>query len=220
MKYKILSHIIDENTPSYGNSGTVKITADKQILKGDSCNTYRISLNNHIGTHMDCPNHFDKDGCKNSDYSIDKFIFTKPCLLEIIKKKRWIEKIDIKKHRCEINGKDIILIKTGFEKYRNLKKFMFENPGIDAEVFEYLRNEFPTVRAVGIDVISISSHSDRQRGRLSHNSALCIKPEILIIEDMKLSELFLNDRIKKILIAPLFIDKIDSAPVTVIAEID
>ena len=216
----LLSHFISKNTPLYGGSGKNEIIQDKNILKGDSCNTFLIALSNHLGTHIDCPYHFNKIGKKVCEYKIDDFIFKNPALIEI--KKNADEPItskDIEGKKKKILGKDIILIKTGFEKFRSKDKYIFHNPFILPEVFELLRNEFKSVKAVGIDTISISNIQNRDIGRAAHKSALNCKPEILLVEDMKLSVLRKSCKLNAIIIAPVLIECIDSAPVTVIAKL-
>ena len=50
-----LSYNISEDTPLYGNSKGIIISADKQIKEGDSCNTLNLQFSNHTGTHIDFP---------------------------------------------------------------------------------------------------------------------------------------------------------------------
>ncbi len=218
----LLSHFICKNTPLYGNSGKIEIIQDRSISKGDTCNTFSIVFSNHTGAHIDCPFHFDNEGKKICDYKITDFIFTNPALIDIPKnageliippdfEKKIIYKI------CK--KADILLIKTDFEKFRGTDKYILNNPGISEEAIRYIRLNFPNVRAVGIDTISISSYMQRQEGKKAHCAALCEKPEILLIEDMRLSEISMRDKLKKLYCIPLFIEEIDASPVTIFAEI-
>ncbi|HPG31239.1 MAG TPA: cyclase family protein [bacterium] len=219
-RYILLSHSINKNVPLYGGAGRIKIFQNKNITKDDSCNTFELSFSNHTGTHIDCPYHFDNNGKKICDYKISDFIFLKPVLIDIHKKKNEpisIDDINILKQK--INNKDIILIRTGFETFRNKKIYIFNNPFILPEVFEFLKEKFKSVKAVGIDTISISNIQNREIGRNAHKSALKTKQEILLIEDMKLSPLKKSCNLNEILIAPIFIEGVDSSPATVLAKI-
>ena len=67
-----------------------------------------------------------------------------------------------------------------------------------------------------MDLISVSSYSNRSEGRKAHQAFL--KPEIgnpiLLVEDMKLN---IKGPFSKVIVAPLLIDKADGAPCTVLA---
>ena len=69
-----------------------------------------------------------------------------------------------------------------------------------------------------MDLISVSSYSNREEGRKAHHAFL--NPEvgepILLIEDMKLD---LDTSFTKVIVSPLRIEKADGVPVTVFAEI-
>ncbi|MCX5713883.1 MAG: cyclase family protein, partial [Candidatus Omnitrophica bacterium] len=77
-RYYYLSHVITGKTPVYGGGIPVGITGIKSLLKGDSANTYKFTMGNHVGTHIDAPNHFFKQGIKISDYPAGYFIFRSP----------------------------------------------------------------------------------------------------------------------------------------------
>jgi len=219
-KFILLSHKITADTPVYSGTDKVVITQIKDKQKGDSCNTFNLSFNNHTATHLDCPFHFSNNGKKLCDYKITDFIFEKPILLDIEKKSNTALTIDdLKKNADKIQNNDLLLVRTHFEKYRNTEKYIFDNPFVLAECFEFIRKNWQTVRAFGIDTISISNIKNREEGRAAHKSALARRKPIMLIEDMKLSAIKKNYKIRKIIAVPYFIEKIDAAPVTVIAEL-
>jgi kynurenine formamidase len=67
-----------------------------------------------------------------------------------------------------------------------------------------------------MDLISVSSYSNRSEGHKAHQAFL--KPEIgnpiLLVEDMNLN---IKGPFSKVIIAPLLIEKADGAPCTVLA---
>jgi len=220
-KYILLSHFINLKTPSYCDSGIIEINTDRNIDNGDICNSSIIRLSNHTGTHIDCPYHFDQSGAKISDYEICDLIFKKPTLIDLSDiTDHYISINDIDKHKFDIIDKDLILLRTGFERFRNEKKYMFDNPIVKAEVFYYLRENFPAVKAIGVDTISISGYNDREAGRAAHRAALCVNPRILLIEDMKLNALSTKTKLLTVFAAPIFIENMDAAPATVFAEVE
>jgi len=83
----------------------------------------------------------------------------------------------------------------------------------------YIRLELENVRCIGIDSISVSSCQNREIGRKTYN--IFLKKEgykgdpVLLLEDLDLPRKDL-DKLKTILICPLMIENIDSAPCMVI----
>ena len=125
---RFLSHPYSENTPSYGDRDRVEITSNSSIGNGDTANSSRwLFTNNHIGTHVDVPYHFDPTGKKILDYTPEEWIFHKVALVDIPTEES-----------CLIDGQDLanfsinsdielLLIRTGYEKYRSKKKYWEDN---------------------------------------------------------------------------------------------
>jgi len=211
----LLSYNISENTPLYGNGKGISITSDKEISKGDSCNTLNITFPNHTGTHIDLPCHFDPNGISLSDYSPNFWEFNQVELVDLSNKIKECELISSDKFLKIKNPEiDLLLIKTGFWKFRGTDKYTLTPPGISSKVAEYLRRKFPKLRCIGMDIISISSFSHRDEGRKAHHAFL--NPEngnpILLIEDMNLGNAI---SFNKVIVAPLMIESADGTPCTI-----
>jgi kynurenine formamidase len=108
---------------------------------------------------------------------------------------------------------EILLIRTGFERYRSEDIYWQDSPGLRPDLALHLKRTCPSIRAVGADFISVSSLRDRETGRRSHRSFL--ENDILLIEDMKLSPLVKAPG--KIIVAPLLVEGADGSPCTVFA---
>ncbi len=223
-KHRLLSHFSDVKTPVYGDTPMPVISPHKQLLRGDSCNTYSISINNHTGTHVDAPGHFIKDGKNISDYTLDELIFEKPMVVECPKDAGvWVELKDILPLEKHVVDADCIIFKTNFEGLREKDEYRTNNPGISPDAISWMRRVFPSIGCIGLDTISISGFQDRKRGRESHLAAFKkqkgLGKPLLVIEDMKLKPLLPGDRLKKIIVLPWQISVIDSAPCSVLAEV-
>jgi kynurenine formamidase len=208
-KVVLLSHEIDEQTPFYGKGTSVKLKQDKSIRKGDSCNTMHWSFYNHTGTHVDVPLHFLEKGASVTDLRPEEWIFSKVLLVEVTDTEtpRLVKVEDLKGAKdCEL-----LLIRTGYEKYRGSKSYLKDSLGLHPELADWLKTECPSIRAVGIDSISISNIKNRELGRMAHKSFL--ENNILLIEDMKLSPL--GEAPDRVIIAPLLVKEADGAPCTV-----
>lgn len=200
----------------YGGPVTMGIKKVKSIEKGDSSNVFRFTMEDHWGTHVDLPNHFFDKGDRIINYRPDFWFFKSPQVVqaplskgEILEWGVWARGIDRKT--------DILLIKTGWGEFRGKNVYGRVNPGVHPDVGFNLRRHYPRLRAVGIDLPSISSYLNRGLGRQAHKAFL--DPEgrnnpILIIEDINLSGTLKS--LREVFIAPLLITGVDSAPCTVV----
>ena len=77
MRFRVyrLSHVTRVGDPVYpGNEGP-RLEQLRSIARGDSSNMWRLSFTNHIGTHVDAPNHFDDVGPKISGFGPEELVF-------------------------------------------------------------------------------------------------------------------------------------------------
>jgi len=213
-----LSYQLSNTTPLYGNGKGISFTRGKQISNGDSCNTMNLSFPNHSGTHIDFPCHFDANGRTLSEYPADFWVFDSVELVDLSGKIEDSQMIEPEIFP-ELAKKDVdlLLIKTGYGKHRGSDRYTLTPPGISGEVADWLRENHPTVRCVGMDIISVSSFGNRDEGRKAHQAFLA--PEsgypILLIEDMKLGH---GGPFEKVIVAPLLVEGADGSPCTVLAS--
>ena len=215
-----LSHIITQDVPSYGNRDFVKFKKKSSIIDGDTANTsIWYFSNNHVGTHIDSPYHFDENGKKTYDITIEDFIFNKVVVIDVPLKEGILISTDFLFKNIP-HDIELLLIRTGYEQFRQKDKYWNDNPGIAPEVADFLRRSFPKLRCIGFDFISLTSWNHRKEGRESHKQFLCPEnggKEILIIEDMTLIQI--RNPIHKVIVAPLFCEDGNGGAVTIFAEI-
>ena len=214
-KYIYLSHALNKETPLYGTEKSLfDVRQMKSLLKGDSCNKFIFTLGSHYGTHVDFPNHFFDLPQKTIEYPPDSWIFDSPYVLNIeVLPNQILRRSDFPELPALC---DILLLKTQFQSYRGSNLYNSGNPGIHAEVGQWLRQEYPNLRAIGFDFISLSSCRNPELGRMAHKAFLDPKGDnqpILIIEDMDLSHDL--SQLKQLWMAPLRIEHIDSSPCTI-----
>lgn len=218
-----LSHLLSGDTIAYGGGKSFKMEWASSIKAGGASNASLLSLSAHLGTHIDLPKHFFDYGYTIDYLQPDYFRFKK-ISIAFIKGKiagRIIRFDEIKKQI--LRGSDILLIKTGFIKFKGKKICWQNNPGLDPDIAHGLREYFPTVRAIGLDSISISSWANRELGRAAHKAFL--KPDMrtrpfLIVEDMDLSKIKRGSRIKNLTISPLRVRSAEACLCTIEGEID
>jgi arylformamidase len=212
----LLSHILDPKTPSYGNRDKFIIEETSCITKGASANSSKWTFSsNHLGTHIDMPKHFFEEGQTLTDVPIDFWFSDKIQLIDIPCDEA--ELVTVNHLIKEINNEiEILLIRTGYERFRDSDKYWNDNPGLSASLGEWLRNHKPNIKMVGFDFISLTSWKKRDHGKIAHQTFLNMKEEgnpICIIEDMALGNL--QNQLSSILISPVFVKDTNGAPVTV-----
>lgn len=209
-----LSHVTRPGDPVYpGNEGPV-LEQVRSIARGDSSNAWRISLTNHVGTHVDAPNHFDDSGPRISDFGPEELAFRGVRVLDVPKSPGdVILPEDLSAHEDALRTSEAVLIRTGLQRYRSEDPAAYAGVGLSLSVeAARLIASFDNLRAIGIDAISISSPLRREVGREAHRVLLKGR-RFLILEDMDLKGK--PDRYDLVLVAPLMMEPIDSAPCTV-----
>ncbi len=213
----LLSHHLSTSTPAFAGGEGMRINAIKEIATGGSSNNYWISLPCHLGTHIDAPRHFSEAGRPIASYSPEDLVFDSPLLVDVPKAEgELVLPGDLERFEEEIGKSDMLLVRTGFERYRSSdpKKFSTQNPGFSVDAASYL-TRFRGLKALGLDAISLSSVVHREEGRGSHRKLLTGR-DFFIVEDMHLAR-YPHD-VRRVIVAPMFVDGVDSVPCTVIAE--
>jgi len=221
--YKRLSYDLTEQAPGWPGNPTIKVEPYGLISEGKNCNEFRMMLFNHFGSHMDGPRHFNDEGPRLGELPLERFIFERPLLLDIPKTyKEMVTVEDLQAYEEQIKKADLLMIRSGFSSQRteNPLGYAVEGPAIHSEACKYMMDYFPNLKAVAMDWISLASYSHQGDGVLAHQYLLGKYHDhyICIIEDLNFSGLQ-ADTIQKVFSVPLFVQGIDSAPVTVLAEI-
>lgn len=224
MQYITLSYMLEENSPVHIGLKDPDIHPNSQISEGGGYNSYIINVENHSGTHVDAPGHFLDGGKIISEYNSDDFVFKDPLVLDVPKKQNeLIELEDISK--VDLEGKDCIFFRTGFGKHRESdhKTYLTFNPGIDPDLVYWIRKNYPEIRCLGIDCVSMGGYQKPEEAKKAHLNAFMKTEELgeplILVEDMNLKIIENLDIIEMAFVIPWQIKGIDSAPCTVLAKI-
>jgi arylformamidase len=211
-----LSYILEANTPTYGNRNRFEQIKKSDISCGDVANDTSIYTTVHIGTHIDMPYHFYENGNTIEDYSADFWRFETPLFIEIEQEDLIIRDKLIKKlNSIRDIGYDMLIIKTGICDRRDRDEFWENNYGFHPDIYDYLVQNFPNIRVLGFDSISVSSFANRVLGREAHKRFLNPKNPILLLEDMDLRTINKDIKLKELIVSPLRISNCDGLPCTV-----
>jgi|TARA_B100001971_G_C18260476_1_gene586323 kynurenine formamidase len=212
-----LSHTINQNTEGYRGEKSLIINQTSSIAQGNSSNSITFSMHNHLGTHVDAPYHFLNDGATISDYNASDWVFNFPKIINKALEPGALLTPELVENDIKTNDNtDIILIKTGFEKYRGTEIYWENTPGYSSDLCGLFISKYKSLKAIGIDSISLSSLKHRDEGKKAHIKFL--SNNIRIFEDLKLSSIQ-SPLIKTIVALPLSIDDLDGGPCSIVANI-
>jgi len=219
--YIRLSYELSEKTPYPEGLWPVRIEHNHDMDKGAMSNVFTLTLCNHVGTHIDGPNHFGRTKKKLSEFDPNRFVFSRPYVLDIPKEDNGlIVADDLMPFKDQINRCDILLIRTGFSKVRQdiLKRYAENNPGFTESAARFIVDQCPDLCVLALDTLSLAGMQNLYEGVKAHQVLLdeC-RRDIFLIEDINLDFDFSN--LEQIIVAPLFCEKVDSAPCTIFAKI-
>jgi arylformamidase len=212
VSWVFLSHVLGLGTPAYGNAAGLTIEVAHSIDSGDSSNSVELKFSNHLGTHVDAPRHFIADGKSVEQYRPDDWIFSKVFVADVLVDDGGI--VDVPRLESalkNVSDVDLLLVRTGFERKRGSESYWAASPGFDPSLCGYLQSRFPSLSAIGMDTISISSMMHRDMGRSAHR--VFLSAGIRIFEDMSLVN---AKQVDRVVAMPLRLADSDGAPCTVI----
>lgn len=215
-----LSYPLTNDTPSYGDRDSFNESINSEILNGVGANTSKwVFTNNHLGTHVDTPFHFYNSGKKILDFTADELFFYNIHILYKPQSKG--ELIDLTNQEISTIPvyTDFLIIKTDYCNLRGTQKYIFDNPGLDKKLASKLKAFLPNLRVIGFDFISLTSWNYREHGRESHRAFLGSDNDFLIIEDMDLTLITENSKIKNLIMVPIRTNHGNGGPVTLISEV-
>jgi len=222
---KFLSYILNPEHLVWPGEPNIEITQCTKIDETSPCNTFLSRLPNHCGTHYDAPWHFNPNGPRITELPIEYFWFENVAVLDVPKgPDEGIFPEDLMPYADRIAKADLLLLKTGQTMLRKEQPEVYQQHGsyLSPEVCEYLVSNFPDLRTIGFDFLSIGSPANDLSPK-SHQTLLgCYNGKFITgIEDMDLGPLYETDKkLKRVVVAPLRIVQLDSSQVSAIAEFE
>lgn len=220
-----LSHVLQTDTPLYGNSGSIHIHRVRSIACGDTSNNSELQFPAHSGTHIDAPRHFTAQGATLEEYPADFWQARQVALVDCPTRPGSLIELDPIRSTLQALPRetDCLLLRSGAEQWRTRDPhtFMTNGVGIGRELAWWIRENL-RLRFLGMDCVSTSSFAHRETGREVHRILLgsdCAGSDpVLLIEDMALAHL--QSTIHSLWVSPLRFTQADGAPVTVIADLE
>jgi len=175
--------------------------------------TNALFMVEHTGTHIDAPSHFIRNRKSVDQISLETFQ-GKARILDLTDfgERMLMEGKDIKnaERGNKIARNEIVLFRTGWDKYWKREKYVKSNPGLSADAAQYLVNK--RVKMVGIDTPNLD-HPDSAKFP-AHN--ILLGADIPIIENLANLHMITKKTCQFIAI-PLKIGKGTGSPVRAVA---
>ena len=160
--FMFLSHILDPDGYAWPGEPVVSTQQCTDVCEETPFCSFVSTVPNHCGTHMDAPRHFVKDGISINELGIEYFCHTEVALLEIPKgPAQGIYKEDLEPYADILSKVSFALIRTGMEQYRDTDQNIYQNEGayIAPSAGDYLTENFPNLKGIGMDFLAIGSAS-------------------------------------------------------------
>ncbi|MGJ5819711.1 cyclase family protein [Paludibaculum fermentans] len=218
-----LSYNLSEHTPFYSTLPKPKLDQVYDLGKGHACNSFYFTTSNHVGTHVDAPRHFNPNGRAITDYSLDEFFFRCPAIVDVaLSDEELIQPHHLTPALAQIpSDSEIVLIRTGWSRHRgDERRYMDHGPGFGPAAAELLMEHCPALRAIAMDIPSVSALTHDAEGAEAHRVFLgCTaypQRPILLIEDAHLPADL--PPLQRVILMPWLFDGLDSSPCTLFAE--
>ncbi|HKU18394.1 MAG TPA: cyclase family protein [Candidatus Saccharimonadales bacterium] len=197
-----LSVTLNQRTPVYPGDPAIKIE-QAGVFERDGWNDHVISVNTHVGTHIDAPLHMIADGKTLDQVPIEQFV-GRGRLVEVGKT------FDLEElKQADIQEGDIVLFRTGMSEHYHEPVYFEEYPVMSKEIAQWLVER--KVKMVGVDAGSVDNADDFPIHKI------LLGGNVLIVENLtNLDQL--TGKGFTVYALPIKLD-IDGAPARVIAEV-
>jgi arylformamidase len=205
MKIYDVTVAISNDLPVYPGDPAIQIERTQSLEKGDIARVSRLSMSTHVGTHVDPPYHFMKDGVALDDAPLEVFIG--PARVVDAGDAASIDAALLS--TFDLDGASRVLFKT-----RN-SRFWGETTGFQKD-FVYLETDAAEalvargVKLVGIDYLSIEKFGFDEP--TTHRTLL--GNDVYIVEGLDLSAITPGDY--ELICLPLKIKEGDGGPARVV----
>ena len=195
----------------------LKITPENTLERNGS-NSFDVELNNHIGTHVECPFHNLRYGKKVNEMPVDAFI-GEAVVLDLTHRAldREISESDLEQTGSEVKPGDIVLLMTRYDERfppeeMQSVRYQAESPFLSFKATEWLINH--GAKLVGIDFWSIEKYPIGPEGEPKH--VLLFRKEIPLLHSLTNLKQITKPRVLFTAL-PLPIEGLDSMPIRAVA---
>jgi arylformamidase len=219
-EYVFLSHPLSTDTPTPPAIPRIELSPLLSLDRGDSANVTFLKMATHTGTHVDAPSHVVPGGTTLSDFRADELVFERPTIFDLpLGDGILVMPSHLKDATRGHSEADLVIFRFGYGKVRasDPSRFSAQCPGFGVESAEFLLSEFPRMRALGMDVPSLSCIRYLDTTMKAHDVLLGGKGRrFIVIEDMHLDQDL--GGLEQVIVAPLRLRGSDGGPATILGR--
>ena len=173
-----------------------------------------VELMNHIGSHIEVPYHYFKDGDDLSEISLERLI-GEACIIDITHKgpKEAISRAELEDMGPDLRAGDMALFNTGYSKYWGTERYT-EAPYLANDAIRWLVDK--DVKLVGSDSWGLQNPHVAKKEEEKDTHQLLLGRGILILENVANLDHLSKERVF-VFCLPISIKNLDSFPVRMIA---
>ncbi len=220
-RHVLLSYPLSMETPTPPAIPRPELTPFMSLERGDDANVTKLTFMTHTGTHVDVPRHVVRDGVSLSDLRAEELVFDRPVLIDLpLPDDTLVMPSHLEGRIAGRPDADLVLVRFGYGAVRasDPARFAGHCPGFGVESARFLMESFPRMRALGMDVPSLSCIKFLDRTFQAHTVLLEGKGRrFVVIEDMNLDQDL--DGLDSVIIAPLWVRGGDGGPATILARL-
>jgi arylformamidase len=194
--------------------------SDLYTIARDGARVHMLKFANHTGTHLDAPAHVIADGLSIVEFAPDELTYSRPALLELrLPAAGVVEPRDLVGTVEDLDDPDLLLVRFGCGELRRRDPHAFSTrcPGFGPSAARWLRERFPGLRAIGLDVPSIACIARLDETMRAHHELLGGPARrFLIIEDMHLEGDL--EALREVSVWPWLVRGMDSGPCAVVGR--
>lgn len=218
--YIFLGFPLQTDAPSPPAIPTIELSPFLTIDE-DGANVTMMKLTSHTGSHMDAPYHVIESGLTITDLAPGDFVFENPVVIDLpLEDMEVVQPEHLEQFVQTGQEADLLLVRFGYGPIRRAdpNHYSIKCPGFGVASAEYLRQNFPMLRGLGMDVPSLSCIEYLDETMAAHHVLLGGEGRrFIVIEDLNLEQDL--TRLTKVIVAPLMVESLDGAPVNVIGEL-
>jgi kynurenine formamidase len=215
-RYLSLGFALRSDAPSPPAIPTLQREPFLTIAK-DGANVTLLRLTSHTGTHLDVPRHVFDDGLTVTDLAPADFIFDRPVVLDLpLGDCAVVTPGHLAPLVTQARDADFLLFRFGYGTVRRAdpSRYSTQSPGFGVESSDFLRDSFPRLRGLGMDVPSLSCIDSLDQTFQAHHRLLGgASRRFIVVEDMNLDQDLRG--LVRVIVAPLLVDGCDGGPCNV-----
>lgn len=195
-KYIDLSILLTKDTPVFPGEPNI-IFKKHANIKENTYNEHQITINTHLGTHMDFPYHMIDDGKKSSDFKLENFIGKGKVIN--------INNPDLD----SIEDEDVFLLYSEHIE-KGIDNLFNDVPVLDENLVDFLITKKPKMLLLDIPTPDKFPYPIHKK---------ILENDILIVENVCNMKLLIDKKFKVYAI-PLNFEEFDGSPCRVFAEVE